>query len=199
MTIKLIVGLGNIGLNYINTRHNFGAEYVKLLAKKYEVFLHENKKLHGYTGILKLNNNSVRLLIPNAYINENGLSIATCAKIYQLSPEEILVAHDDLDLLPGKIRIKLGKQFNDSHHGVQDVVEKLKNRFNFYRLRIGIGRPADKKKVVDFVLTKPSIYERNTINNVINEAIRHTEGIVFNNFIQVMNKLHSYYSDITKN
>lgn len=197
MTIKLIVGLGNIGSSYINTRHNLGAEYVKLLAIRYGVLFYKNKKLHGYIGILKLNNVVTRLLIPNSYVNESGLSVSICADVYQLSPEEILVVHDELDLLPGKIRIKLGKKFNDSHRGVQNIVTKLKNRSNFYRLRIGIGRPINKNKIIDFVLTKPSKYEYIIIHDAINEAIRYTENIVFNNFIQVMNKLHAYYSDIT--
>lgn len=200
MTIKLIAGLRNIGLNYINTRHNFGAEYIKLLSKKYGVVLRENKNLYGYIGQLKLsNNNIIQLLIPNSYINESGLSISACANTYQLCPEEILIAHDDLDLSPGKIRIKLGSKSNDSHHGLQNIIIKLKNKFNFYRLRIGIGRPVDKNKVVDFVLTRPSIYEQNIINDVIYEAIRHTENIVSKNFIQVMNKLHFYNGNLLRN
>lgn len=196
MTIRLIAGLGNIGSNYINTRHNFGSEYIKLLAKKYGIVLNENKKLCGYFGQLKLNDKLIRLLIPKSYINESGLSISLCADIYQLLPEEILVAHDDLDLLPGKIRIKLGKRFNDSHHGIQDIIMKLRNKVSFYRLRIGIGRPIDKNKVVNFVLAQPSIHEQKIINGAINEVIQYTDNIVSKNFNSVMNKLHSYYSKV---
>lgn len=195
MTIKLIVGLGNIGSKYVNTRHNFGAAYVMLLAKKYRILLCKNKKLCGYIGKLKLRNNTIRLLIPNFYMNENGISVSICANIYQLLPEEILIAHDDLDLLPGKIRIKLGKKFKNSHNGVQSVVIKLKNKFNFYRLRIGIGRPINNNEIIDFVLSQSSICEANIINDVLNEVIRNTEDIVYKNFSQVMNRLHLYCSN----
>lgn len=196
MTIKLIVGLGNIGLHYANTRHNLGSEYVKLIAKKYNIILCKNKKLSGYIGKLQLNNNLILLFIPNSYINKSGVSVSACVNTYQLFTEEILIAHDDLDVLPGKIKIKLGNKLNDSHRGLQDIVMKLKNKVNFYRLRIGIGRPINKDQIVDFVLSPPSIYERNIINGVINEVAQYTEDIISKNFNFFMNKLHLYYSHI---
>lgn len=198
MIIKLIAGLGNIGSNYIDTRHNFGATYIKLLAKKYGVSLTFNKMLYGYSGKLKFNNHVIQLLIPHAYINESGLSISTYVNLYQLSPEEILIAHDDLDLFPGKIKIKLGKNFNDSHRGLRNVVMRLQNKFNFYRLRIGIGKPKNKNKVINFVLTQPANYEKKLINDVIHEVIRHTEHIIVKDFSKVMNNLHIFYSTTIK-
>ncbi|WP_159715488.1 aminoacyl-tRNA hydrolase [Blochmannia endosymbiont of Camponotus nipponensis] len=192
MTIKLIAGLGNFGTKYFNTRHNFGSQYVKILAKRYKVILKKNDILCGYTGQLKLKNNIVYLLIPDSYMNNNGLSISKCVNYYQLYLKEILIVHDDLDLPPGAIRVKLGKKINDSHHGLRNVVIRLNNKSDFYRLRIGIGHPGDKSKVIDFVLNKPSIYEQDRINNVINKSILHTEDIVTEKFIKVMNTLHSY-------
>lgn len=194
MTIKLIIGLGNIGLKYINTRHNFGSKYIKLLAKKYGVILHLDKKLFGYVGTLQLHHSVVQLLIPNSYMNNSGVSVSACVNAYQLSVEEILIVHDDLDILPGKIKIKLGKKFNDSHHGLQNIVMALKNKVNFYRLRIGIGRPIDQNKIIDFVLSQPSTREKNIIDGVIYEVIQHTDNIISKKFDVVMNKLHMYYS-----
>ncbi|WP_331828225.1 aminoacyl-tRNA hydrolase [Candidatus Blochmannia sp. SNP] len=196
MTIKLIAGLGNVGVSYFNTRHNFGSKYVELLAKKYRVMLSKSDILCGYIGKLKLKNNVVYLLIPDSYMNNNGISISKCVDFYQLYVEEILVAHDELDLPPGVVRIKLGKNINDSHNGLRDIVTRLNNKFNFYRLRIGIGHPGKKTKVINFVLNRPSVYEKFRIDSAINEALLHTESIVTKKFIKVMNQLHSYKSDI---
>ncbi|URJ27188.1 aminoacyl-tRNA hydrolase [Candidatus Blochmanniella camponoti] len=196
MTIKLIAGLGNSETSYFNTRHNFGSRYVKSLATRYKVILSKNTILCGYIGRLKLETNIVHLLIPDSYMNNNGLSISKCVDFYQLCPQEILIAHDDLDLPPGAMRIKLGKNVNNSHRGVKDVIVKLHNKYDFYRLRIGIGHPGNKSKVIDFVLNKPTTYEKYRINHVINEAILHTESIVNKKFIKVMNQLHSYKPDV---
>ncbi|URJ30318.1 aminoacyl-tRNA hydrolase [Candidatus Blochmannia vicinus (nom. nud.)] len=196
MTIKLIAGLGNVGVSYFNTRHNFGSKYVELLAKKYRVMLNKSDMLCGYVGKLELENNIVYLLIPDSYMNNNGLAISKCVDFYRLYADEILIAHDDLDLPPGVIRIKLGRKIHDSHNGLRNIVARLSNKFNFYRLRIGIGHPGKKSKVINFVLSKPSIYEQFRIDNAINEAILHTESIVAKKFIKVMNQLHSYKSDV---
>ncbi|URJ30041.1 aminoacyl-tRNA hydrolase [Blochmannia endosymbiont of Camponotus sp.] len=196
MAIKLIAGLGNIGARYFNTRHNVGSKYVELLAKKYRVILSKSDMLCGYVGKLALENNVVYLLIPDSYMNNNGLAISKFVDFYQLHVEEILIAHDDLDLPPGVIRIKLGKKNNDSHNGLRDIVVRLNNQFNFYRLRIGIGHPGEKSKVINFVLNKPSIYEKLRIDNVINEVILYTENIAAKNFVKVMNQLHSYKPNV---
>lgn len=191
MTIKLIVGIGNIGSKYINTRHNFGKTYVQLLAETYNIFLKRNDMLHGYLGKLKIKNISTCLLIPNSYINNCGLSISKCVNFYQLSSQEILVAHDECDLPPGTVRIKLGKRMYTSHRGIKDIIDKL-NSFDFYRLRIGIGKPKNKNQIIDFVLNQPSTNEKDKIYNAINKAIVYTEDIICNNFIKVMNKLHTH-------
>lgn len=196
MTIKLVAGLGNIGVSYHNTRHNFGSKYVELLAKKYRVMLNKSDRLYGYIGKLKLADNVVYLLIPDLYMNNNGLAVSKCVDFYQLYVEEILIAHDDFDLPPGVIRIKLGKKIDDSHNGLRNVITRLNNKFNFYRLRIGIGHPGKKSKVINFVLNKPSMYEKFRIDSAINEAISHTESIVTKKFVKVMNQLHSYKSDV---
>ncbi|URJ23468.1 aminoacyl-tRNA hydrolase [Blochmannia endosymbiont of Camponotus sp. C-003] len=198
MTIKLIAGLGNFETSYFNTRHNFGSRYVQSLANRYKVILSKNTTLCGYIGQLKLETNIVNLLIPDSYMNNNGFSVSKCVDFYQLCPQEILVAHDDLNLPPGVMRIKLGKNINNSHRGLQDVIVKLHNKYDFYRLRIGIGHPGDKSEVIDFVLNKPTVYEKRRINYVINEAILHTEDIVNKKFVKVMNQLHTYKSNVLR-
>lgn len=192
MKIKLIVGIGNQGSEYTNTRHNFGYKYVQLLASTYNVKLKKNNFLSGYFGELKICDSTIRLLIPNGYINNSGLSIAKCVNYYHLSLQELLVAHDELDLAPGTVRIKLGKKINESHHGIQDIINKLNNSFDFYRLRIGIGRPKNKNETINFVLSQPSIYDNNKIYCIIKKVISHTENIVFGDFVKVMNELHSH-------
>ncbi|URJ25405.1 aminoacyl-tRNA hydrolase [Candidatus Blochmannia ocreatus (nom. nud.)] len=191
MTIKLIVGLGNFGCRYLETRHNSGARYVEFLAKKYKVSLNKKNILSGYVGVLNLDIGIVYLLIPAMYMNINGLSVYRCIKFYKLCVDQVLVAYDELDLLPGVVRVKLGSRANsDTHHGVKDLVLRLNRKCNFYRLRIGIGHPGNKNKVCDFVLNKPSINDRISIDNAINKAIACTEDIVARNFIKVMNILH---------
>lgn len=192
MAIRLIAGIGNIGSQYIHTRHNLGHAYIKVLAETYNVCLAKNDLLCGYIGILKIQNFKTYLLIPNSYVNNSGVSISICVKFYQLSLPEVLIVHDELDLSPGSIRIKLGKRINSSHRGIKDIISKLNNNFNFYRLKIGIGRPNNKNDIINFVLSQPSIYEKHKIDYIIKKTILHTENIISNNFTETMNELHSY-------
>lgn len=192
MVIKFIAGIGNIGSKYENTRHNFGHQYIQLLSYKYSVFLKRNNILRGYISELKIKNFITYLFIPNSYVNNSGLSISKCINFYRLSLSEVLIVHDELDLLPGSIRITLGTQVKASHRGIKDIIDKLDNNFNFYRLRIGIGRPHNNNEIVNFVLNQPSDYEKNKIDFIINKTIFYTEDIISGNFIKVMNKLHIY-------
>lgn len=107
--IKLIVGLANPGAEYAATRHNAGAWYVELLAERYRQTLKEESKFYGYTGRLTLGGQDVRLLVPTTFMNLSGKAVAAMATFYRIAPEDILVAHDELDLLPGSARLKLGE------------------------------------------------------------------------------------------
>ncbi|WP_236608337.1 aminoacyl-tRNA hydrolase [Candidatus Blochmanniella vafra] len=161
MTIKLIVGIGNIGAEYINTRHSIGHRYIHMLTKKYKVNLKLDKILSGFIGSLTIcKSMTVQLLIPNSYINESGLAVYKYMKLYRLDLKELLVVHDELDLSPGMIRIKLGNKLYESHRGIQNIINNLSNQYGFYRLRIGIGRPKNKNEIVNFVLSSPSIHEK---------------------------------------
>lgn len=192
MTIKLIVGLANPGAEYAATRHNAGAWYVELLAERYrQTLLKDESKFYGYTGRLTLDGNDVRLLVPTTSMNFSGKAVAVMATFYRIAPEEILVAHDELDLLPGSARLKLGGG-HGGHNGLKDTISRLGNNPQFHRLRIGIGHPGDKNKVVGFVLGKPPAVEQQLIDGAIAEAVRCTEILISQDAVKAMNRLHAY-------
>lgn len=191
MTIKLIVGLANPGAEYAATRHNAGAWYVELLAERYRQTLKEESKFYGYTGRLNLGGQDFRLLVPTTFMNLSGKAVAAMVTFYRIAPEEILVAHDELDLLPGSARLKLGGG-HGGHNGLKDIISRLGNNPQFHRLRIGIGHPGDKNQVVGFVLGKPPTAELQLIDGAIDEAVRCTEILVTQDAVKAMNRLHAY-------
>ncbi|MBT9433078.1 aminoacyl-tRNA hydrolase [Candidatus Sodalis endolongispinus] len=191
MTVKLIVGLANPGAEYAATRHNAGAWYVELLAERYRQTLKEESKFYGYTGRLTLGGQDVRLLVPTTFMNLSGKAVAAMATFYRIAPEDILVAHDELDLLPGSARLKLGGG-HGGHNGLKDIISRLGNNPQFHRLRIGIGHPGDKNHVVGFVLGKPPAAELQLIDGAIDEAVRCTEILVTQDAVKAMNRLHVY-------
>lgn len=190
-TIKLIVGLANPGSEYASTRHNAGAWFIEQLAQRYNQSLKNETKFFGYTARINVNNQDIRLLIPTTYMNLSGKAVQAMATFYQIKPEEILVAHDELDLNPGNAKFKLGGG-HGGHNGLKDIINKLGNNPNFYRLRIGIGHPGDKSKVVGFVLNKPSKSEQNLIDQAIDESVRCTEVLVNQGIEAAMNRLHAF-------
>lgn len=190
-SIKLIVGLANPGAEYAQTRHNAGAWYVDLLAQRHNQPLKEESKFFGYTARLNLAGNDVRLLVPTTFMNLSGKAVGALATFYRILPEEILVAHDELDLPPGVAKLKLGGS-NGGHNGLKDIQSKLGNNPNFYRLRIGIGHPGDKNKVVGFVLGKPPASEQTLIDDAINESLRCTEILLKEGMTKAMNRLHAF-------
>ncbi|QCR35923.1 aminoacyl-tRNA hydrolase [Nissabacter sp. SGAir0207] len=190
-SIKLIVGLANPGAEYAQTRHNAGAWFVDLLARQHNVSLKEESKFFGHTGRLNLAGQDVRLLVPSTFMNLSGKAVAAMATFYRLNPDEILVAHDELDIPPGVAKIKLGGG-NGGHNGLKDIQSKLGNNPNFYRLRIGIGHPGDKNKVVGFVLGKPPTSEQQLIDSAIDESLRCTELLMKEGLEVAMRRLHSF-------
>ncbi len=190
-SIKLIVGLANPGAEFAQTRHNAGAWYVDLLAQRHNQQLKEESKFFGYTARLNLAGQDVRLLVPSTFMNLSGKAVAAMAGFYRILPEEILVAHDELDIPPGVAKLKLGGG-NGGHNGLKDIQSKLGNNPNFYRLRIGIGHPGDKSKVTGFVLGKPPASEQTLIDDAIDESIRCTEVLLKEDITKAMNRLHSF-------
>ncbi|WMY95671.1 MAG: aminoacyl-tRNA hydrolase [Arsenophonus sp.] len=189
--IKLIVGLANPGVKYELTRHNVGSWYIKLLAQKYKQILKLKNHFFGYIGKINLYGEFIYLLIPRIYMNFNGKAVLSLVNFYHIQPEKILVVHDELNLVPGRAKIKFGGT-NNGHNGLKDIQEKLGNNANFYRLRIGIGHPGDKNKVIQFLLNKPKIHEQKLINITIKEAIFCTELLLDQGIHKAVTRLHNF-------
>lgn len=189
--IKLIVGLGNPGPQYAQTRHNAGAWYVEALAQNYSIPLKLETKFFGHTGRGLINNQDCRLLIPNTFMNLSGKAVGAIATFYKILPDEILVAHDELDIDPGTIKLKKSGG-HGGHNGLRDIIKVLANCRDFYRLRIGIGHPGNKNQVSDYVLGKAPQNEQRAIEETIDEALRHTADIVSGQHDRVMQSLHSF-------
>nr|WP_211324675.1 aminoacyl-tRNA hydrolase [Orbus hercynius] len=190
-TIKLIVGLANPGSEYSATRHNAGAWYIEKLANRYHQPLKNEPKFFGYTARINVDGQDIRLLVPTTFMNLSGKAVQAMATFYNIQTEEILVAHDELDLNPGCAKLKLAGG-HGGHNGLKDIMNKLGNNPNFYRLRIGIGHPGDKSKVVGFVLNKPSQTEQTLIDNAIDEAVICSELLIKQSPEAAMNRLHSF-------
>ena len=189
MPIKLIVGLGNPGDKYIKTRHNVGFWFLDRLNSEYGGEFREETKFFGQIKKITVNSNSCWLLKPTTFMNLSGKSIAALAHFYKIDPEDILVVHDELDLSVDDIRLKLSGG-HGGHNGLRDTINCLGSK-NFNRLRIGIGHPGNSKKVVSYVLKRPSIDDTISIENTINKAINLIDIIIAKDFSVAMNKLHS--------
>ena len=189
--IKLIVGLANPGEKYQQTRHNAGEWYVNELARVCGVSLVADSKYYGLTARATLYGKDVRLLIPTTFMNLSGKSVGALANFFRIEPEEILVAHDELDMPPGVAKFKLGGG-HGGHNGLKDIIAKLANNKGFYRLRIGIGHPGDKSQVSNYVLGKAPQVEQRLIEEVIDEAVRATELLFKEDMSKAMHRLHSY-------
>ncbi|CAG9296287.1 aminoacyl-tRNA hydrolase [Celerinatantimonas diazotrophica] len=190
-TIRLIVGLGNPGPEYTQTRHNAGVWLIDEIANRYQAALQPAPKFFGYTGRISLNGEDVRLLVPTTFMNLSGKAIAALANFYRIAPEEILVAHDEMDIPPGVAKLKQGGG-HGGHNGLKDTIAKLGNNKNFYRLRIGIGHPGDKSKVTGYVLGKPPQTEQQLIDEAIDESTRCLDVLFKDGLIKAQNRLHSF-------
>lgn len=188
MTIKLIIGLRNPGSQYEQTRHNAGAWFIKELMEKYTVQSKIEKKFHSEYTTLSIPPFLCKTLLPLTWMNQSGLPVQEIVRFYRIEAEEILVAHDDLDLTCGDIRLKTGGG-HGGHNGLRDIISKLGTP-DFHRLRIGIGHPGHKDQVVNYVLSKPSIEDKDLILTAINRSIDIMPLIVGNDLSKAMTLLH---------
>ena len=189
--IKLIVGLGNPGNDYRGTRHNAGADFVEALARRGNAVLQEEPKFFGLTGRITLSGHDLRLLVPTTFMNLSGKSVAAMAGFYKVAPEEMLIAHDELDIAAGTARFKQGGG-HGGHNGLRDIVPALGKNANFHRLRIGIGHPGQASKVTGYVLGKPSEADRERIEASIEEAIDALPLLLDGDSTKAMTRLHSF-------
>ncbi len=189
MAIKLIVGLGNPGKDYQSHRHNVGFWFCDALAHLYSGNFKKESKFFGEVAQINITGSNLRLLKPSTYMNRSGQSIQSIANFYQINTDEILIAHDELDLNPGIARIKNGGG-HGGHNGLRDTIKALNNN-NFYRLRIGIGHPGDKSKVADFVLHAPNKSEIGPIQTALTNSLNIVEQLVNGETEKAMKTLHT--------
>lgn len=187
--ISLIVGLGNPGSEYAQTRHNAGFWFIEQLANKYGIALKNDPKFHGISGRGNIEGHDVRLLLPTTFMNRSGQSVVPFAKFYQIAPEAILIAHDELDMNPGVIRLKTGGG-HGGHNGLRDIVPHIGP--NFHRLRIGIGHPGSKERVSGHVLGKAPSSEQSLMDAAIDHALSKVKLLVQGQVPQAMNQINAY-------
>lgn len=189
--IKLIVGLGNPGNKYADTRHNAGEWLVERLAHRFQFSLKTETKFFGKTARILINGCEVSFLVPTTFMNLSGKAIGVLATFYRIKPEEILIIHDELDLPPGVAKIKQGGG-HGGHNGLRDSIAQLGNNKNFYRLRVGIGHPGDRNQVAAYVLSKPSPSDWTLIDKALDEAVDTIDLLYKENMAKATTKLNSF-------
>ena len=187
--LSLIVGLGNPGKEYAQTRHNAGAWLVERLAEAYGISLKADPKFYGISGRGNIEGQDIRLLLPTTFMNASGKSVVPFAKFYQVAPETMLIAHDELDMNPGVIRLKTGGG-HGGHNGLRDIVPHTGP--DFHRLRIGIGHPGSKERVSGHVLSKAPSSEQNLMDDAIAHALSRIKLLVNGDIQPAMNQINAY-------
>jgi len=187
---RLVVGLGNVGTRYAETRHNAGFWYVDAVARHFGEAFRDDRRLPGAVARVQHEGRDVRLLKPGSLMNRSGGPLAAVARFHRIPPEQILVAHDDLDLPPGGVRIKQGGG-HGGHNGLRSIDAQLGSR-DYWRLRIGVGHPGERDAVVGYVLSKPSPDERRLIETAIDAALAETDRLILDGDLEgAMHALHS--------
>lgn len=187
--IRLIVGLANPGQDYANTRHNAGAWFVETLCQQQHALLRPETKFLGLHQKISLHGHECHLLIPTTYMNHSGAAVAAIAKFYKIPVGAILVAHDELDLAPGNVKLKLAGG-HAGHNGLRDIISAIGSP-NFLRLRLGIGHPGSPDKVTNFVLSAPNKTDRQAIDDAIYRATLITNELTAGHISKAMQQLHT--------
>ena len=187
--VKLIVGLGNPTTQYEKTRHNAGFWFLEDLSRQLGVGLRPESRFLGVFGRADVGGQPVFLLKPSTYMNGSGQSVAAVAGYFKVAPGEILVVHDELDLSPGVVRLKLGGG-HGGHNGVKDIISHVGTP-EFLRLRLGIGHPGERSLVSNYVLSAPSRTEAGCIHQAIGRALDEVASILRGGSVSAMNRLNS--------
>lgn len=188
--IQLIVGLCNPGSQYEATRHNAGAWFVEQLSKDNNAGFTLEKKFFGSVAKIHVNSQDVLLLLPNTFMNLSGKSIRAITEYYKIPIQNVLVAHDEIDLLPGDIKIKFGGG-HAGHNGLRDIFQQLGGQKDFYRLRIGVGHPGRKELVQNYVLNAPSKHEQQLIDEALDRALHLTPEFITGDKEAIVKQLHT--------
>ena len=187
--IKLFVGLGNPGPEYAATRHNAGFWWIDQVARQLNATLVTERGFHGLVARANVGGQSVWLLQPQTFMNLSGKSVAALARFYKIAPDEILVAHDELDLPAGEAKLKQGGG-HAGHNGLRDIHAQLGSP-DYWRLRLGIGHPGHKDRVTGWVLGRAGKDDQVLIDRAIDEAIDALPLAVAGDFNEAMKRLHT--------
>ena len=199
--IRLLVGLGNPGPEYVATRHNAGFWFIDAVARELRVNLAPERSYFGRAARVSRSDGPggpggsspaagpVWLLQPMTFMNLSGKSVAALARFFKIAPDEILVAHDELDLPPGQVKMKLGGS-HAGHNGLKDIQAQLGSA-EFWRLRLGIGHPGERAEVVNYVLRKPSADDREAIDKCIEQSVRALPLLLDGEMERALMKVHA--------
>ena len=188
LAIQLVVGLGNPGSKYDQTRHNAGFWFLDRWISALPLSLKEDRNFSGHVARMDSPSGGCWFVKPTSFMNRSGQAVQALSHFYKISVEKILVVHDELDLSVGVVRLKRGGG-HGGHNGLRDIIGHLGKEF--LRLRIGIDHPGNKDQVVDYVLDKPSKTHREMIDRAIDDACSVMPLVLSGNFEKAMNQLHT--------
>jgi PTH1 family peptidyl-tRNA hydrolase len=188
LPLRIIVGLGNPGPEHLVTRHNAGFWFVDLLARRHSGEFRDYRKYSGETAKINIESHEIVLLKPTTYMNRSGLSIRQLSDFYKIKPEDILVAHDELDLPVGTVRLKQGGG-HGGHNGLRDTIAHIGE--TFWRMRLGIGHPGNKAEVIDYVLTRAPRAEEDLILDAVGTGVDCIPLLLEQGAERAMTRLHS--------
>jgi PTH1 family peptidyl-tRNA hydrolase len=186
--LELIVGLGNPGDKYAKTRHNAGFWFLDRLADRFHLSFRNQSKFHGEVAELQYQGRKVILLKPQTYMNHSGLAVATAAQFFKFPIEHILIAHDELDLSAGVVKLKYSGG-HGGHNGLRDLKSLGSN--NFWRLRLGIAHPGQKDQVIDYVLKEPGKADRQLIDSSLDKSMDIVDLMLDGQMEKAMHQLHT--------
>ena len=186
----LIVGLGNPGKDYEETRHNVGIKFLELLSTHFDIPLVEETKFSSNYGYKKLDNLKLHLATPVLYMNESGIAIQKIKKYLKINLEDILIVHDELDLPVGKLKLK-DSGGHGGHNGIRNIIDHLQGKSEFKRLRIGIDHPSNEQDVTNYVLSKSSKQERKVTEKAMQNAIPIIDKVIAGKWQDAMLELHT--------
>ena len=187
MPIRLLVGLGNPGKEYERTRHNAGFWLAERFASAQGLHFRKDPKYQAL--VTRLPDNGAWLLMPQSFMNGSGRAVQMLAGFFKIKPEEMLVVHDELDFAPGVARVKQGGGIA-GHNGLKDISQRIASH-DYWRLRLGVGRPADPAEMADYVLHKPSVEEKQAIDGAIDNALALLPQMIAGDMQSATQKLHS--------
>ena len=187
--IRLLVGLGNPGPEYEMTRHNAGFWFIDEVARQLGTRLQPDRSYFGLVARVNRPEGPIWLLQPMTFMNLSGKSVSALARFFKIEPGEILVAHDELDVMPGHVKMKFGGS-HAGHNGLKDIHAQLGSA-DYWRLRLGIGHPGVKAEVVNYVLRKPPAEERESIDKGIEQSLSALDLLLSGDMERALMKVHA--------